>query len=276
MAAGNTHLEGQYRENVQKGLEFILRNQTTDGNLSGNARLFARMYCHSMSLLAISEALAITGDQRLLSAVQSGVDYTIRAQNRNDGSWRYQPGDAGDMSQFGWNVLALHSAKIGGAKVPNGTFDRMREFLRRCTSGPGKGLAGYRPGEGATTTMTAEALVCRYFLESNVSGVTKKTATDKILRELPSLGQVNLYYWYYGTLATYHSGGAAWEQWNERMKETLVSSQVTDGDAAGSWEPNGLWGGYGGRVYSTALSALCLEVYYRYLPINERNRAVNR
>ena len=36
---------------------------------------------------------------------------------------------------------------------------------------------------------------------------------------------------------------------------------------AGSWDPICIWGGYGGRVYSTAMSALCLEVYYRFLPL---------
>ena len=40
-----------------------------------------------------------------------------------------------------------------------------------------------------------------------------------------------------------------------------------DGQAAGTWDPDPQWGGYGGRVYSTATAALCLEVYYRYLPI---------
>ena len=36
---------------------------------------------------------------------------------------------------------------------------------------------------------------------------------------------------------------------------------------AGSWDPDTVWGGYGGRVYTTAMAALCLEVYYRYLPL---------
>jgi hypothetical protein len=33
---------------------------------------------------------------------------------------------------------------------------------------------------------------------------------------------------------------------------------------AGSWDPSGPWGTAGGRVYSTALLTLCLEVTYRY------------
>jgi hypothetical protein len=34
----------------------------------------------------------------------------------------------------------------------------------------------------------------------------------------------------------------------------------------GAWGSDTTWGGYGGRVYTTALAALCLETYYRYLP----------
>jgi hypothetical protein len=32
----------------------------------------------------------------------------------------------------------------------------------------------------------------------------------------------------------------------------------------GSWDPIGEWGISGGRVYSTALGAMTLEVYYRF------------
>jgi hypothetical protein len=88
-----------------------------------------------------------------------------------------------------------------------------------------------------------------------------------LLGDLPSADQINLYYWYYGTLAMYQLQGERWQRWNQALQDTLVRRQVTAGENAGSWEPDCLWAGYGGRVYSTAMAALCLEVYYRYLPL---------
>ena len=267
LGAGNSHLEGPHSETVDQALKFLMSQQKANGDLSGNAKLFARMYCHSMALLALSEALATTGDKRLLTAVQKGVDFSVAAQNPSDGGWRYQPGDSGDMSQFGWQVLALHSAKLGGAHVPDKTFEQMKGFLKSCSSGIDGGLASYRPKQRPSATMTAEALLCRYFLHQYVSEPALIEAKRMVSRELPNQRHVNMYYWYYGTLALYHAGGDDWTRWNEAMKETLLPMQKLDGDEAGSWDPNGMWGGYGGRVYSTATAALNLEVYYRYLPV---------
>ena len=267
LGAGNTHLDGPYADTVDKGLKFLIGQQKNNGDLSGDAKLFAKMYCHSMALLALSEALAMTGDNRLLTAVQKGIDFSVAAQNPTDGGWRYQPGDTGDMSQFGWQVLALHSAQLGGVKVPEKTFDQMKAFLRSCSTGVDNGLASYRPNQRPSATMTAEALLCRYFLYQYVSDAALIEAKHMLARELPNQSHVNLYYWYYGTLAMFHVGGEDWNNWNDAMKETLLPMQKTAGEEAGSWEPNGMWGGYGGRVYSTATAALSLEVYYRYLPV---------
>ncbi len=269
MGAGNTHLEGPYRKNVQRALEFLVRSQSRDGCLAGDAQLFARMYCHSMALLALSEALAVTGDVRLHDPVRRGVEYTTRSQSAIDGGWRYQPGDRGDMSQFGWQVMALHSASIGGVAIPESTVEGMHRFLDSCCSGQFGGLASYKPGEGVSTTMTAEALLCRYFMKKEIPEPLRKEAEARLMREMPGSSRENLYYWYYATMALYHGGGEAWEAWNRQLVPALLERQIVTGNQTGSWAPNGVWAGYGGRVYSTAMATLCLEVYYRYLPVWE-------
>ena len=51
------------------------------------------------------------------------------------------------------------------------------------------------------------------------------------------------------------------------MMPSLVNNQCKQGDESGSWNPVGDFSGEWGRVGQTALGALCLEVYYRYLPM---------
>ncbi len=267
LANGQTHLEGQYRKNVQRGLEYLLRSQAEDGNLAGPARLYARMYCHGMASLALSEALALTGDLRIEPYVERAVQYSVKAQHPTTGGWRYQPCDQGDMSQFGWQVMALKSASLAGIPIPQETREGMLHFLQRCEHGKHGGMAGYKPGSPPSRSMTAESLTCRYFLDLAPNEALVKEATDYLLGELPQPGQPNLYYWYYGTLALFQVQGDAWEPWNNAMQRQLLQLQRTDGHLAGSWDPDTVWGSYGGRVYSTAMATLCLEVYYRYLPL---------
>jgi len=263
LGAGHTHLEGDHRLAVQHGLEFLISSQRTDGCLAGNARLFASMYCHGMATLALAEAMAVTRDPRLKPFVERAVSYTVAAQH-SGGGWRYQPGDVGDMSQFGWQIMGLKSAELAGVNVPDITRHRAQRFLQTVSSGRHGGLASYRANERSSRTMTAEALLCRYLLETSPAAATRDEATSFLLQELPSSGAVNVYYWYYGTLALRFTGGASWQRWNESLQKGLLQSQRHDARLTGSWDPDRVWGSYGGRVYQTALSALCLESYYRY------------
>jgi hypothetical protein len=267
LASGHTHLDGTYRTNVQHGLEYLLRSQASDGNLAGQARFFARMYCHGMASLALSEALAMTGDVRIRPFVERALHYSIAAQHPTTGGWRYHPGDQGDMSQFGWQVMALKSAAMAGFEIPQHTREGMLHFLSRCSQGQSGGLASYKPQSQVTRSMTAESLACRYFLGLEPSRALVDEATDFIMGDLPQSGTPNLYYWYYGTLAMFQVQGTRWNEWNVAMQRYVLRAQRTDGHLAGSWDPDTVWGSYGGRIYSTAMATLCLEVYYRYLPL---------
>ena len=274
LGAGYTHQAGDYEVTLVDGLEFLIASQAADGNLGGSATRYAHMYCHSMSTFALAEAMAQSGDPRLRDAVRRAINYTLRAQHPTAGGWRYRSGQEGDTSQLGWQLMALRSAELAGLDVPSQTWTRAERFLRSVRRGAAGGLAAYTPHSKASRPMTAEALYCRQLLAASIGGTVGTAAAEEaaqhLLSELPGHGQPNLYYWYYATLALHHQqdvssiASRAWKEWNSAMKQTLVSSQVIRGPEAGSWSPNTMWGGYGGRVYSTALAALCLEVYYRY------------
>lgn len=272
---GETHLEGKHREAVQHGLEFLLASQAANGSLAGTAEFFASMYCHGIATLALSEAYAMSGDERLLPGLKRALQYTIEAQHHG-GGWRYQPYDAGDMSQFGWQLMSLKSAELGGLPIPTATRSRMVSFLRSCSSGKSRGLAAYRPGDRVSRTMTAEALACRYFLEAENSPAAIDQAAEYLLEERPGEGQANYYYWYYGTVAMFQRQGDGWTRWNAALQSELLQRQRWDGGAVGSWNPDDQWGGYGGRIYSTSLATLSLEVYYRYLPLHVQQSMQDR
>jgi hypothetical protein len=77
----------------------------------------------------------------------------------------------------------------------------------------------------------------------------------------------DLYYIYYATLALYQHQGPIWQDWNNKLKETLPKIQNKTGKNAGSWDLSRLMTKGGGRVASTTLAVLSLEVYYRILPM---------
>ncbi|MCC7423687.1 MAG: hypothetical protein IT428_25755 [Planctomycetaceae bacterium] len=275
LGAGYTHEEGTYSPNVDKALRWLVSQQREDGFLGGRATHYAQMYCHGMSTYALAEAYGMqsdpTSDPTLRAALKKAIDYTLDMQNSSDGGWRYVKGQKSDMSMFGWQLMALKSAEIAGIRIPDDVRNRMVQFLKDRSRGDSNGLAGYRAESPVSPSMTAEALFCKQMLGISRQNAQCREAVQYLLARLPKRSETDEYYWYYGTLAMYQYGGNAWTQWNDQLRELLLSEQETSGSAAGSWEPRGTWSRYGGRIYQTALNTLCLEVYYRFLPLHQLN-----
>jgi hypothetical protein len=283
LGAGYHHLQQQqpYADVIRKGLFGLIEQQMNSGDLSGRDQIgqqrshyFARMYCHGIASLALCEAYAATGDPKLYPAVLRAVSYTQNAQNRHSGGWRYHvrdDDDPGDMSQFGWQALLLQSASRAGVPIPAIHQPLMHKFLDSVTIQPGSGLACYRPrmvpGQSPSYAMTAEALACRRLLGLPYPSTAQQEAVDFLTATPPSSQSVNLYAWYYASLALVQEGDPKWEKWNDAMKSQLLTKQFTSGPQRGAWPNDCPWSGYGGTIYSTALSCLCLEVYYRHLPL---------
>ena len=86
----------------------------------------------------------------------------------------------------------------------------------------------------------------------------------------------DLYYVYYATLALYQHQGPVWDEWNRKLKTALPRIQRKDGAMAGSWDLSSKLAKDGGRVISTTLATLSLEVYYRFLPMYGFRQGVAR
>ncbi len=267
LGAGYTHEEGKYSEVTLRAIKWLIGQQKSNGYLGGiHAADYDKMYCHAMATFALAEAYGMQNDPNsfaeLHEAVRSGAQLICDMQN-NDGGWRYGKGSESDMSMFGWQLMALKSAVNAGIPVPDETLHGMTRFLQARALGTQGGLAGYKARERASPSMTAEALFCRQMFSARPGDAASQEAVEYLRQNLPRLSAYDEYYWYYGTLAMFQHDGRPWEDWNGALRDLLIGQQRTQGPLAGSWDPKGKWAGIGGRLYSTAVSTMCLEVYYR-------------
>ncbi|EMI23030.1 putative membrane protein [Rhodopirellula maiorica SM1] len=260
MGAGQTHQQGEYADNVYRGLAYLIQNQKPDGSLSGNASVYAATYAHGMAALAMCEAAAITRDASAIQSAKRAMQYTQSMQHSGTGGWRYTKGDTGDLSQLGWQAMVLDAGSRAGIQPSDAAVRGMERFLRSVRSGRAGGLASYRGGEAPSRTMTAEALATRLLIGQTVPQAEIDEAEMALLQQKPGVGQDNYYYWYYATLALHQLQDEAWEEWNRALQSRLLSTQLPDGQ----WPTESVWGGYGGSIYTTSMATLCLESYYRH------------
>ncbi|MCA9049757.1 MAG: terpene cyclase/mutase family protein [Planctomycetaceae bacterium] len=270
LAAGHTHRrDGPYRDTVMNGLKFLgsqaeVSRNTADfrGGSEGNSP----MYVHALASLCLSEAHAMEpDDDELTQATRMAVDFIERSQDSSGGGWRYRPGQAGDTSVTGWQIMALQSAKAGGIRVSSTTLRKARQFLQSVQTEKDGSAYSYVPDQRAKISMTAVALLCRMYFgwKQDHEGLQKGVA------RLSAAGphRSDIYFNYYATQVLHHWGGDQWKKWNQELREQLVRTQVTDGPAAGTWPPADPHADAGGTLYQTTLSILTLEVYYRHLPL---------
>lgn len=268
MGAGHTHQKkGPYQETVRRGI-YYLRAVAAEAE-AGYDWQQGSMYGHGIALMALAEALSMSkqGDQYdsdLMNLVRLGNAFTCGAQHGN-GSWGYVPGSPGDITLTGWQVLSLFAARKAGSPPTTDTLPRAKDFvMSTCTDGDYS--FGYQAPPGQPTT-TAIGLTLMLYLGESPEYTPFYLALTKMAQRGPTL--TNIYHDYYATLALHHSRHWAWNEWNERLRDHLVATQVKSGHEKGSWHFPDRWGDVGGRLYTTAMCAMTLEIYYRYIPLYE-------
>ena len=289
-AGGNYDFNGKpYSDNVRHGLDWFVDRQGPNGELVGSTNHLGKnpgepvkydqhyMYEHAIGTFALAEACAVARaagrhpDERYLTAASKAVEF-IESQQHNDGGWRYTPEKwaPSDSSVSGWSMLALKTAREAELPVKDETISRMTAFFKR-QSDPLTGRTHYQGTTYVTDATTGVGIMVDEFIEHHPDSDLVHLGAEYLAgqaeqewgkeRKRPS----DFYLWYNCTLAMFMAGGDTWDRWNNVIRDYLVSLQI-HGDECnrGSWEPNDRWGVVAGRVYSTALSVLTLEVYYRF------------
>ena len=133
--------DGPYREDVRRGLEYLLGVQATDGNLGGSAATFELMYCHAMATWRRSEAYGMTHDPRCTNRCVAPSVIPWPRKTRGAAAARLRPGDPGDTSQLGWQLMALKNATLAGIPMPETTRQGVIRYLQSVASGQYAGLS---------------------------------------------------------------------------------------------------------------------------------------
>ncbi len=263
---GERHdIDCRYRETVARGLAWLLSQQDrATGDLRGERPQSNAMYDHGIASLALVEAYGVTKDPQLRPRAVAAVEFIAESQHEG-GGWRYRPGERGDLSVTGWYIMALASAQMSGIPVAEGVMAKAERFLRFVSGGEHGGSYGYtdppgRRGSGREA-MDAVGFFCSQLLGESPNAPLAFESARTVGRH--GVRVSDLYYLYYGTLASYQHQGQLWRDWRGRMQDGLLRAQERDG----SWRAGGNHGGQMGRVIGTALTLLCLEAQYRYTPL---------
>ncbi|MEO2024845.1 MAG: prenyltransferase/squalene oxidase repeat-containing protein [Fuerstiella sp.] len=276
LAAGQTHREGDYQKVVAAGLTYLtsigvgaragydlrgMVNKQSNDKAPNEA-----YYAHGAATLALCEAYGMTKDRRLKNAAEGAVRFIVNSQDPRGGGWRYNPQEPGSTSVTVVQVMALMAGKKAGIDVPDSVFKGVMHYLDSVQV-DGAGRYGYEiQKKQYTGARTAMALLCRMYLGWGRDDGDMRAGVALLDKAGP---YENLYSLYFATQAMKNWGGDEWVRWNVRLRDDLIARQETVGPAKGSWKPRtgAIHAKQGGRLLTTALATLTLEVYYRYKPL---------
>ena len=295
LAHGETPRDSrEFGVTVQKALDFLIKNQRTDGKFNG---MDDGEYAHPIATYALCEAYGMTLNPDVKAAAEKALVPIIKGQHPT-GGWTYKmhPGPEAnggfrdDTSFMGWCVQALKAAHLAKIQV-NGLERAMKLAVKgfKANAHPSGGFGYIGPGTGGLTSV---GCLCMQLLGASNENEVKK-ALDVIDTWVPTFSSYASvpeeerrfymmaspqYYFYYATQCKFHQGGRHWDNWNKAMKPRYVKAQLVEEnaikDAKGIDRDIGWWENADAHsdrpVMDTCLAALQLMVYYRYLPTTRK------
>jgi squalene cyclase len=271
----------EYGETVTKGITFLVNENAQRGGKFNAIGGHHWVYEHGIATYALCEALTFVKELKmefpgLEDASRKAVNTILEGQHPS-GSWDYgydKGQRPGDSSILGWHVQALKAAHHAG--FPSKELEEcVKKALKRLDEVQAEdGTIGYTDKGSTGQRLAAVGALCYQMWGRENDRVPRNALRwiNKNMEPVYASPDVNLYAWYYTTLALFQRGSTYWDKWNKKWRDEILRNQNDDG----SWKDEG--GGQarsytsahaaGGDadIYRVCLNTLSLEVYYRFLP----------
>ena len=284
--AGDDHRDGAYKDTCRRALIALRKAQKIDGSFGDTLDAIGASN-QPLCVMALAEIYAMSGDVALRANVERGVEYLLKKQLQGSGWALPENPDVADTSLTGWTVLALHAAKQSGIE-----FDRARAFgdvakWIRATDPHLAGKTGLWGSERRSSALFFEsvALACGLTVGMDIQDPLLCSFAREVSDKPPmwAKDEVDFESWYFGSIGLYHMD-RPFKKWANPLVKMLQEKQrghrsEDQGSTKDSLSEHGSWDAVdsastiGGRVYSTAISYLILEVDARYERMKMRNNA---
>ncbi|MFO7821622.1 MAG: prenyltransferase/squalene oxidase repeat-containing protein [Lentisphaeria bacterium] len=267
LAHGETHESKEYGETVTKGMKWLTNYMLNKNGVGGHGA-----YRNGIAAYALAEAYGLTKLPLVKPAMEKGLRYIVEGQQPGGGfNYKYRKGGRWDLSVAAWQFQALKAGKAAGADT-EGMDEAIAKGIKWLKEDNfANGNFGYsKPGgaRGSGAMQGAGTLVLQLLHENESRQVEAGLdwIKENYVHSTEDPPKWPHYAWYYQTQAMFHGGRGYWGDWNKSYSPMITDAQiVNEKENTGHWEH---WEGHErvNNVYSTALCALSLQVYYRYLP----------
>lgn len=274
LSEGFTRSRGQFAASVGDGLHFILANQDDQGRFGWMEDEPAiALFNQSTSVLALAEHYILSrGDDE--EGLTHGIARLIAIIEPDQTGTDQRSSTHGAYADT-WAAMALRTAVMTGIEV-EGLHSAVAAAVKRVAMLAEKEPWRTVPVAASIRTpplysASEEALKALFEEEKTVPQEAIVLFPDRnnpetlfTLLEEPDFREPSFLF-FIGT-ALCEDRDPIWIEWNQRVKTILLENQQQDG----LWLSDGDWPWIdGGDVYTTAMHLLTLQVYYRYIKLEE-------
>jgi len=275
LSVGYTPEYGDFAENIDRCITYVLESQRSNGLLDKGDSGHGLMYAHAIATLFLSECSGMVDpetQERIDPVLAKATKLILEAQavpknESHEGGWRYKPDSRdSDLSCSGWALMALRSAKLNGAPIPDEAINKAVAYVLK-NHDKEEGRFGYTDPWGHSETLTGCGLLCVTLCGMHGMESTYRSG-DYILKVRQQIiNNAHEYYAnYYNAQGMFQLGGKYWAQYADWMYQEYLPKQQSNG----SWS-----NGRNGGTYGTSMMVLSFTVPYRQLPIYQRDETVD-